>query len=569
MSSSAPVETSGLRSRSRGLEATRSEAPPTVRRRAVGIAVARLVVATLLLGGTFLVAGGDASAPSAQIALGLIVAAYVGSIAAALALERGSPERVAVAQVALDLVLTSGLCFVTDGAHSGFASLYAVVVLASALVLGARAALVTTGAALVLYLGLGLSAANGWIPIPPDRLAISYFHSASELALSVLRTSVGLIAVGGLSAGLADRLLRARRDAMRAAERAAGYEKLADDIVRSISAGLVTTDPAGVIESANAQAAVILGREELLGEEAASVLPLETSAASGRSQRGEGDVVRGDGSTVPVGFTRTALVDATGRAHGSLVLFSDLSELRELRFKAERAERLATIGHLAVGLAHEIRNPLGAISGSVELVRDGANLGAEDRRLLELVLSETNRLNELVGTMLQIGRPSLPERVDVDLAALVRDVVLVLGKDEALALRGVSVRADAEAPVTVPIDPSQLRQVVWNLVKNAVQVSPKGGEVVARVQATDEGAVIEVTDRGPGIAAADRERLFDAFFTRRPEGVGLGLALVRQIVDAHAGRIDIESEIGRGTTFRIGLPTRTSTPEPTPTSGPT
>lgn len=553
----------------------RSDAPASadgVRRRGVAVALGRLVVATLLLGGTIVLSGGDLSAPSTRLALGLVVIAYAGSIVFALAADRSSrPSVVAGAQVALDLLLTSGLVYLTDGAHSGFASLYAVVVLTTAIAMGPRAAMVTTGVALLLYLALGLSAASEWIPLPPDRVVVSYVHSPSELALAVLRTSVGLLVVAALSVGLSERLSLARGEAAQAARRAAGYERLTDDIVRSISAGLLTTDDSGVVDSANALAGTILGRSEadIVGQPITAFLPLAATAPRA-AQRGEARVARPDGKSVPVGYTRTPLVSAEGRARGALVLFQDLSEITDLREKAARAERLAALGKLTVGLAHEIRNPLGSISGSVELVRDAAQLGAEDRRLLDLVLSETHRLNELVGTMLQIGRPSTPERVEVDLAAACRDVVETLERDEALVrARGIVLRCDADGPALASADPGQLRQVIWNLLKNAVQVSPAGAEVVIRTRGTEGGASLEVADTGPGIPATDRAQLFDMFFSKRAGGVGLGLTLVRQIVEAHGGEIDVESEAPGGTTFRVTLPAgRTPSPAATAPAGP-
>jgi len=234
-----------------------------------------------------------------------------------------------------------------------------------------------------------------------------------------------------------------------------------------------------------------------------------------------------------------------------LVLFSDLSELAMLREKAERAERLAALGRLAAGLAHEIRNPLGSISGSVELVRDTSDLGDEDQRLLTLVLTEVDRLDDLVTTMLDVGRPREPVFTSVDVGALATDVAKVVRPKTSVTVT-VEVPPD---PVRVHGDPGQLRQVLWNLIKNAMQFSPAGGEVTVVVDwDEDSRPCVTVRDEGPGIEEKDLEHLFDAFYSKRRHGVGLGLALVRQIVEAHHGAIDVTSEPGEGASFRVHLP---------------
>jgi len=512
-----------------------------LRRRALAVLGARLLATALLLGATVAFLPEDSFA--GQALLWLIATAFGTTVAFAIALQRGAPiGLVAGAQVAVDLGLVTGLVYLTGGAHSGFGSLYAGVVLVSALLLGPRPTLVVSASALLLYLGVGAALSGPWLG------AVPLTASDEALPVALIRTAVGLIVVGGLAAVLAERLSRAQGEAARATQ-------FSDDVVRSIAAGLVTVDVEGKILSANALAHEVLGAPEggLPGRAISTLLPVDHLTSRARI---DGSATRLDGTTFPVGLTRTPLLDAGGQVHGSLLLFQDVSELVMLRAKAEHAERLAALGRLAAGLAHEIRNPLGSISGSVELVRDAGSLDEEDRRLLDLVLEEAARLDDLVGTMLSLGRPSAPERAELDVAALARQVIEVARSKAHVAIELV---ADDDARAYA--DGSQLRQVLWNLIKNAAQFSPRGSSVEVRVQRRAAGVAVEIEDHGEGIAPADLEHIFDMFFTKRPHGVGVGLALVKQILDAHGARIHVRSALGQGTTFRIELERR-ATPVP-------
>lgn len=221
--------------------------------------------------------------------------------------------------------------------------------------------------------------------------------------------------------------------------------------------------------------------------------------------------------------------------------------------RAEEAERLAVLGRLAMGLAHEIRNPLGGILGSVELLRTSPGLTEEDRQLCEIVQREASRLNDLVGDMLDLSRQRSPQLEQVDVAQLGRELATLASQSG----RGgdVVVHYLGAPRCYVKADASQLRQVLWNLVRNAVQASSAGDEVVLRVERRDRKVAIEVCDAGPGIAPEAMSKIFDAFFTTRSHGTGVGLAVVRRIVDAHHWTIEVvSSDEAKGATFRVLAP---------------
>lgn len=223
--------------------------------------------------------------------------------------------------------------------------------------------------------------------------------------------------------------------------------------------------------------------------------------------------------------------------------------------RADHAERLAALGRVAAALAHEIRNPLGSISGSIQLLRVSPALSGEDQRLCGIIVREANRLNDLVSDMMDLSRPRRPRLSCVDAAGTTREVVELAGQS-GRAVSDVDVRYAGlqQAPITA--DPGQLRQLIWNLVRNAVQASNAGSEVTVAVRpAPGDAQRVElcVQDHGVGLTAEAKLRIFDAFFTTRAQGTGVGLAVVKRIADDHGFSIDVQSESGRGALFIVDL----------------
>ncbi len=538
---------------------TRGEPQP--HRRLQWVLAGRLIIATVLLGTTLYLAqdGIRYGHFTPSFLLVLISIIYASSILFGVWLLRGSAERsVAMAVAGLDVVLITGLVYLTGGAGSIFSFLYGAEILTAALTLGAGAAYYTAATCLALYFFQGLALNVGWIAPPPDQPLSQYILDSRDFAFALLWNMVGIGAVALLATNLARRaqVVGARlRVAEQSAERLA---RLNDDIVRSIASGLITADDTGQILAINRAAQDILRdpTSSLLKAPLSKVLPnYDSIPLSEPPRRAESVGLRADGTEFPMGYTMSSLVDSEGRAFGRLLAFQDLTEIKTLKDRAERATRLAVLGELAAGLAHEIRNPLSSISGSVEMVREGTALGAEDRHLLGIVIAEVDRLNGLVTTMLDVGRPRDIRPESTDLRDLVEDVVAVARGSVAPDGARPIVLHLPDGPVLAIVDPDRMRQVLWNLVKNAVQASPARGTVEVYADRDEEGRpYVEVADQGPGIGDAQRERLFDMFYTGRSQGVGLGLALVKQIVDQHRGQVDIFDRPGGGTRFRITVP---------------
>jgi two-component system, NtrC family, sensor histidine kinase HydH len=232
--------------------------------------------------------------------------------------------------------------------------------------------------------------------------------------------------------------------------------------------------------------------------------------------------------------------------------------------RADHAERLAALGRVATALAHEIRNPLGSISGSIQLLRVSSALSTEDQRLCAIIVREASRLNDLVSDMMNLARPQRPMLACVDAALTAREVVELAGQS-GRAVSDVRVRYGGVERALITADAAMLKQLIWNLVRNAVQASSAGSEVVVTVRVVrDERAVLSVEDSGVGLSEEAKERIFDAFFTTRAQGTGVGLAVVKRIADDHGFSIDVESESGRGATFTVGLGLLAETPVGTP-----
>jgi two-component system sensor histidine kinase HydH len=233
--------------------------------------------------------------------------------------------------------------------------------------------------------------------------------------------------------------------------------------------------------------------------------------------------------------------------------------------RADHAERLAALGRVAAALAHEIRNPLGSISGSIQLLRVNRALTEEDQRLCAIIVREAGRLNDLVTDMMNLARPQRPMLACVDAAATAREVVELAGQS-GRAVSDVFVRYTGSERALITADSAQLRQLIWNLVRNAVQASSAGSEVTVTVSADPESGEAElcVQDHGVGLTEEAKERIFDAFFTTRAQGTGVGLAVVKRIADDHGFSISVESESGHGATFTVGLGPLAELPVGTP-----
>ena len=533
-------------------------AAPLLLRRIQNLMLGRVVFITALLGATIWLGDREGSfgQPSSLWLSGLVVTTYALTIVYALWLRRGAAVWVlAPVQAAGDVLFATVICWVTGGPESTWFFLFLVAAIGASLVLARVPALLVTTAGAALFIGTTVLEFTHVMPRVPGVEHLPAEITAGRLWLQIFINVAAMYAVALLTSLLSE---QARLVGARLAETRADLAALAQihgDIVQSSLAGLVTLGSDGRIMSANPAARRILGREEtelaaLDAEAAARVLALPAPLPPGG--RYEVRVVTPAGQEREVGFQVTPLRDAAGAARGQLAIFSDLTELRHAEAALRRSEQFATLGRIAARMAHEIRNPLAAISGAVDLLQGVAPQGSEDRRLMEIVTRETERLNALLTDLLDFARPREVVKVRTDLANLARETDAVFRRDPALEGRRLVVAVEVE-PLWADVEPARVSQALWNLLRNAAQATPPGGEVRLGLAREGGTAVFSVRDQGPGVPAAERDRVFEPFFTTKPSGSGIGLAVVRGVAELHGGAVSVRDAPEGGAEFVLQL----------------
>ncbi len=536
-------------------------------RRLTWLMLLRTVVISLVLGLTLWIGSLDEqrglTAPVYMFLIGVVTVTYVLTIVYALLLRRGvDPERLVWPQLAGDLAVTSAMVYVTGGSQSAYTFFYALSVVGAGAVRYRRGAVVVTVASIVLVVTMGLAAWTQALPLPSLPQLSPWDQAGASLA-SDLGLNVGaLVGVGVLSYIFGGELQRTSASLASERQVAADLFALNRDIVRSLSSGLVTVDLAGQILTMNQAAGDILdvSPDDATGHPADAVLPglaVRLRALGARDSLRRSDLVlpprRGREPRV-LGLSVSPLRDPADEVIGRVLNFQDLTELRTLEDTMRRAERMATVGQLAAGIAHEIRNPLAAISGSIELLANTPQVAEDDKALMTIVVREIERLDTLINELLEYANPRPRELIEIDLAVLVGETLQVMRQDRTWgAITWVAELPDGRIGMTA--DPSKLRQVVWNLCRNAAEAAQAGGgHVTARARVDEVKVVIEIEDDGPGIAPEHVARIFDPFFTTRKKGTGLGLATCHAIVADHGGSLAVSSEPGRGARFIVTLP---------------
>ncbi|MBA3458327.1 MAG: PAS domain-containing protein [Deltaproteobacteria bacterium] len=535
-------------------------APSDLRGRVSRLLLLRTIVVSVVLALSLWlqVAGEQPSSSAVWLQSMLLSVTYLSSIVFGILLRRGfAPRRVARPMQATDLVVTSLLVYVTGGAQSPYTFLYALSIVASGALSYRRGAVVVTIASLGAVTLIAVAAWTGALGLPMSAQA----RPGDQTGIALIRTLgvnyAALIGVGALSFLFGDQLQRGAETLATTRKAVADLYTLHQDIVRSLASGLITITPEGTVLAANNAAGDILRRpaHSMIGVPIDDVMPgLKTVFSAGGDARRADVLIRTpSGQDVTVGVTVSPLRDVRDQVIGLIVNFQDLTELRRLEQQTRLQDRLATVGHLAAGIAHEIRNPLASISGSIELLRQAPQATEDDRTLMAIVHREISRLDVLIGDLLDYANPRPMRPVDFDLGVLVEETVQVARGDQSFG--DVEVTAEVDKPLPISADPAKLRQVVWNLVRNAADAALAGGKhVKVTARGITDGATISVTDDGPGITQPQLERIFDPFFTTKDKGTGLGLATCHAVIAEHAGRIEVQSELGKGTKMVVTVP---------------
>ncbi len=478
-------------------------------------------------------------------------------------------------QFLVDVAVISYLLLFTGGTSSQFAPLYLLAPLMGGIFLTVRGGLLFAAAATVAY-GAFYVAEVGGMVLP---MAYGLTERLSEPALRIrLILYVPLLFVVGAIGGAIGRSLREGRLALDEARTQLNRALFdTETILENLSSGLATIDAGGSVRHWNRAAGEIFsipasavqGKHYLEsfgpGLEAFASRLRDSLERGAEGTRFEVTVSTKNGRTVPLGISTSLLLGSSGERRGVIALFQDLSEVKALEERIRRGETLAAIGELSAGIAHEIRNCLNPISGSVEVLQKELKVEGENARLLDLVVRESERLEHFVSELLEYARER-PLKTEIVEAAALASESIEIARRHPSAAPGKRVSLDGpRSPVWIKVDFDQMKQVMTNLLINALEAIGESGTVTVVIRedqrapgawgrAGGRRAVLEVTDTGEGIAPKDVNQVFEPFFSTKQGGTGLGLAIANRIVERHGGNVEVESRVGVGTTMRVWIP---------------
>jgi two-component system sensor histidine kinase PilS (NtrC family) len=532
-----------------------------LRRRLVWLTLLRIVLVTILLVSASLIFLRSPNPTGfgrvEQILYGTILATYAASLAYLMLLRSGALlRRLAFAQIAGDVLIAGCLVYMTGGSGSIVVFMFPLAVVSAAVLLyrqGAIVAAVGSTAALTLVV-LGLN--EGWLPAPNPAAAQARMDGA-RLAYFLLANTSALFLTAALASYLAEQL-RATRERLTLREHDyVALEHHQESILRSIASGILTADRFGRLTFVNRAAEAICELElaEVDGDPIVRHLPQLAGHLDELREpvRFEDEHTLQSGERRWLQFSVAPLFDREGANRGHVVALEDLTSIRAREEAMRRAEQLAAVGAMAAGLAHELRNPLASMSGSIQLLGESKVFSEDEQKLMQIVLREADRLNGLVTDFLQFAHPAPPQLEPVRLRDVVASTLTLFGNDP--ARRHVEVRTELDGELMLMGDARQLGQLLWNLLANAADALPRGGRVRVSARSAAQGAVeIVVADSGPGIEREALAHVFEPFFTTKDQGTGLGLAIVHGIVEGHGGEIAVRNAEDQGAIFTIRLP---------------
>ena len=528
----------------------------------------RAMISTLLLGGaTVAQITAPDSFPVDPFFL-LIATTYALTILSAATLGLVERHRWLVdAQLACDAVVVSAFIFLTGGVTSFFSSLYALPIIGGSVIQARRGGLMVATLSAVFYIGI---VSSQYVPFTTPAGVSAVAHPVGLPARAAAQYVVGMnlfgfFAVALLSGSMAESVRKAGVRLELASNAIADLQALNQNVIDSLPSGLTTTDALRRVITFNHAAEKISGltASAALGQPVSEVLQLppevtqafDRGLARGSARRAEVRYRRSDGREIDLGLSAT-YVDNPGGTTGFLITFQDLTDIKKLERDARMQQRLAAVGEMAAGIAHEIRNPLASMSGSIQILRDELPLSAEQEQLMDIVLRESDRLNGTIRSFLDYARPRRFAIARFDLRRVLQDAGLLLRNSaDVHASHAVDIAVPSD-PIWFEADEGQMKQIVWNLATNGLRAMPGGGRLRLGASADDEGVVITVSDEGIGIAPEALDGLFQPFQGSFAKGSGLGLAIVHRIVTDYHGEIRVESAPGNGTTVSVRLPAR-------------
>ena len=471
-------------------------------------------------------------------------------------------------QIGGDLVIETLLVYFTGGLDSPFSFLYLVSIITASMLLYRRGGLFSASGAVILYGALGDLMYYGVVPLPEQSWFVPTPFTSSRLYLNMATNFAGFYATALLTSYLSEKLQKTFEELDVNRQNLATLRALNQNVVESIPSGLLTLSPDGIVTFINPAGCQILHANvhSVVGqsvshfgfvsdEDWTNVRRALTGGAVARHE----EQFHVEGETRTLGYAVTPLSTLEGAASGYTLIFQDLTEIKKLEAELRLKDRMAAVGELSAGIAHEIRNPLAAIAGSVQVLKKSDALSQQEQRLMSIILKESDRLNKSIADFLRFVRPQEKRTAEFDIAASLSETLDLLQNSPELRADHHVERHIVPTSFTVVGDADQIRQVFWNLARNAVQAMPLGGTLRVTAEADGDAYRIRFIDTGRGMSDADQRRLFQPFRTNFPTGTGLGMAISYRIVQEHGGEIDVASTEGVGTMITVSLPVRAAT----------
>lgn len=541
--------------------------------------VFRIVLVTILLGSAIIIQFNLAKSRPLDLLYLLIIFSYVFTVITMFLLKHVTNlTRYAYGQIAADLLLETGLVYITGGVESVFTFTYIFTIISAGILLLRQGAFLTASFSTILY---GVLIDLQFYRILPSPLSVQFSFTpinASVIYYNIFLNACAFYLVAFLSGHLSESLKKTHQRLRQTSHDLNELQAFHHNILQSMQSGVLTTDLSGKITSYNRAAETITGYalSEVYGKSLDEIFPAfdlptilaSLSTASESARRLETDLQTRDGARAYLGFSISPFLDEQAQPAGVIGIFQDLTEMKAMQEQIVRTDRLAAIGQLAAGVAHEIRNPLASISGSIQMLRAELSHDPDNKALVDIILRESARLDRILSDFLSYARPQSLMFARCDVAhEVIFPTVSLLKRDERFSNDRFIIRVDAELNVPqIVCDVQQLQQVLWNLCLNALQAMPEGGLLTLHLSLKTleawelgtpdsiEVGVITVRDTGHGMGHESLRQIFHPFYTTKPSGTGLGLSIVYNIIKNHHGTIRVNSAPDQGTTFEILLP---------------
>ena len=504
---------------------------------------------------------------------------YLVTIIYALFLRRiKNLYRFAFSQIIIDQLFIAALIYFTGGKESFFPIAYIFSIIASSTIFYKRGAIFSASLSSLLYGLLLLLQLHRWI----NPLGEPSIYDASQIFYTLIIYMATFYIVAFLSGAISEELKKKKKELIQKQVDYNQLEAFNQNIIQSLDSGLLTIDLSGNINFLNRTAEKILGRDgESLKDtsiydlfpkinEVVEQVKMKVPESSSDYQRYETLLTNHEGGKIYLGFSFSPLTDPEASLIGHTLIFQDITKFKEMEEQMKRVDKMAAVGALAAGMAHEIRNPLASLSGSIQMLKTELTLDDPQQHLMEITLRESERLNALITDFLLFAQPPQSHKIVYPIGKILEETLDLFIHSPSFHDGIRILRPSPHEGIRISIDPDQMKQVFWNLFINAAQSMSNGGEIQVHLgkgnalgitslslspPARDkEWVKISIADSGKGIPLEEKEKIFEPFFTTKENGTGLGLSIVHKIVENHKGLIKVDSELGSGSTFTIFLP---------------